>query len=356
MYFERDILNVDDVLEEFSMVNLQKEFEEFHDTIKLKEFDENETLRKKRDILLKKLRLNISEDAASYTTFNQGSYAMGTGIKPENGDYDIDVGICFDIDKIDYPDPIVPKKWVYDALEGHTKKVEIRRSCVTVTYQDGDEPIFHVDFAVYANANTDNKMYIAKGKEKSSTENRFWEESNPEDLIKIIKNKFFDADDKKQFRRIIRYLKKWKAHNPYMYGNGVPTGIAITILTYELFEEKKTHDFYTDKYIYNDFEALMDLVHKIRLKFEPQYCYEDGKKYYVISQELPVAPYNDLFSKMTNREMQIFYEQISVLEKRLGDVSKMNKKSEACEMLIKIFGEDFPNRSDRSIVSTSESA
>ena len=101
MYFERDILNVDDVLEEFSMVNLQKEFEEFHDTIKLKEFDENETLRKKRDILLKKLRLNISEDAASYTTFNQGSYAMGTGIKPEDGDYDIDVGICFDIDKID---------------------------------------------------------------------------------------------------------------------------------------------------------------------------------------------------------------------------------------------------------------
>lgn len=122
------------------MVNLQKEFEEFHETIKLKEYVENKTLREKRDILLKKLKNNICDDAASYTTFNQGSYAMGTGIKPDDGDYDIDVGLRFDIDKDEYSDPIIPKEWVYDALEGHTKKVEIRRSCVTVTYQENDEP------------------------------------------------------------------------------------------------------------------------------------------------------------------------------------------------------------------------
>ncbi len=118
------------------MVNLQSEFEEFHDRIKLKDFDENENLREKRNILLEKLKSNISDDAASYTTFNQGSYAMGTGIKPEDGDYDIDVGLRFNIDKEEYSDPIEPKKWVYDALDGHTKKVEIRRSCVTVTYHD----------------------------------------------------------------------------------------------------------------------------------------------------------------------------------------------------------------------------
>ena len=82
------------------MVNLQSEFEEFHENIKLKEFDENSILREKRDILLDKLKKNISEEAASYTTFNQGSYAMGTGIKHEDGDYDIYVGIRFDIIKI----------------------------------------------------------------------------------------------------------------------------------------------------------------------------------------------------------------------------------------------------------------
>ena len=69
------------------MVNLQDAFLEFHDNIKLD--DENETLREKRDILLKVLKDHISDEAASYSTFNQGSYAMGTGIKPDNGDYDI---------------------------------------------------------------------------------------------------------------------------------------------------------------------------------------------------------------------------------------------------------------------------
>ena len=73
------------------MVNIQSEFISFHNKIKLS--DENSELREKRNILLDKLKKNISQDAASYTTFNQGSYAMGTGIKPDDGDFDIDVGL-----------------------------------------------------------------------------------------------------------------------------------------------------------------------------------------------------------------------------------------------------------------------
>ena len=130
------------------MVNVQSEFLTFHDKIKLSE--ENQELRNKRDILLNKLRKNISDKAASFTTFNQGSYAMGTGIKPDDGDFDIDVGLKFDIDHDDYSDPVQVKQWVKDALDGHTKSVKIRRSCVTVTYQKDKEPIYHVDFAVYA--------------------------------------------------------------------------------------------------------------------------------------------------------------------------------------------------------------
>lgn len=129
------------------MVNIQSEFISFHNKIKLS--DENSELREKRNILLDKLKKNISQDAASYTTFNQGSYAMGTGIKPEDGDFDIDVGLKFDIDHDNYPDPVEVKKWVKNALDGHTKSVKIRRSCVTVTYQKDNDPIYHVDFAVY---------------------------------------------------------------------------------------------------------------------------------------------------------------------------------------------------------------
>jgi hypothetical protein len=90
------------------------------------------------------------EDTPTFTWFNQGSYEMGTGIKPAvSGDYDIDVGIIFDINHSEH-DPVDVKTWVTDALEGHTKKVDMRRPCVTVFYQRDDEPIYHVDLAIYS--------------------------------------------------------------------------------------------------------------------------------------------------------------------------------------------------------------
>ena len=116
------------------MINLQNEFIEFHNTIKLS-YSDNAELREKRDILLNKLKDNIDADAATFSNFNQGSYAMHTGIKPDNGDYDIDVGLRFDLKRSDCSDPVSVKQWVFDALNGHTRKVEIRRSCVTVTMQ-----------------------------------------------------------------------------------------------------------------------------------------------------------------------------------------------------------------------------
>lgn len=269
------------------MLNLQKEFIDFHDKIKLD--DENVTLREKRDILLKKLKEKISEDAASYITFNQGSYAMCTGIVPEDEDYDIDVGLKFSIDKDDYPDPIVPKKWVRDALDGHTKSVEIRRSCVTVTYQIDGESAYHVDFAIYAAENADGKMYIAKGKEFSSEENKKWELSDPQGLIDTIKGKY-SGDDAAQFRRVIRYMKKWRTHQFSSEGNGAPTGISLTILAYDLFSVKKSYDWSVKKDVYDDFSALYNLVTNIKNTFSLTWNSEEKVWYHTISVNLPVEP------------------------------------------------------------------
>ena len=46
-------------------------------------------------------------------------------------------------------------------------------------------------------------MYIAKGKTYSDDEHRYWEVSDPQELIKAIKNKYY-GDDELQFRRVIR--------------------------------------------------------------------------------------------------------------------------------------------------------
>lgn len=79
------------------------EFKKFNDKIRA-DFDTKKELRKKRDILLNKLRNN--DELPSFKELNQGSYAMCIGIEPEDdGEYDIDVGLRFSVNRDDY-DPI----------------------------------------------------------------------------------------------------------------------------------------------------------------------------------------------------------------------------------------------------------
>lgn len=335
------------------MINLQKEFLDFHSNIKLD--DENATLREKRDILLNKLKEKISKDAATYTTFNQGSYAMGTGIIPEDEDFDIDVGIKFSINKDDYSDPILPKKWVRDALDGHTKSVEIRRSCVTVAYQKDGESVFHVDFAIYAANNSDGKLYIAKGKEFSTSDNKKWELTDPQGLIDTIKGTF-SGDDAAQFRRVIRYMKKWRTHQFSSNGNEAPTGISLTVLAYHLFSVNKQYDWSAQKYVYDDLSALNNLVKSIRDSFTLTWNSEDNKYYHIITTLLPVEPRNNLFEKMTDKQMESFYQKVLSMATKLDEVKIKEKKADACTILVDLFGADFPVTVDKSMVGTSESA
>ena len=335
------------------MINLQKEFLDFHNKIKLD--DENATLREKRDILLNKLKEKISKDAATYTTFNQGSYAMGTGIIPEDEDYDIDVGIKFSINKDDYSDPLVPKKWVRDALDGHTKNVKIRRSCVTVAYQKDGDSVFHVDFAIYAANNSDGKLYIAKGKEFSTSDNKKWELTDPQGLINTIKGKY-SGDDAAQFRRVIRYMKKWRTHQFSSDGNEAPTGISLTVLAYYLFSVNKLYDWTSQKDVYDDFSALYNLVNGIKNSFTLKWNSQDNEWYHTISTLLPVEPGNNLFEKMTDKQLESFNNKISSMVSKLDDVKTKEKRADACSILVDLFGADFPVTVDKSMVGTSESA
>ena len=75
------------------MSNLQKQFEKFHENIRLSDKDEKAKLQDKRELLIKDLRRGLKRDAEENNTsrlifnyFNQGSYAMHTGTKPYNND------------------------------------------------------------------------------------------------------------------------------------------------------------------------------------------------------------------------------------------------------------------------------
>jgi tRNA nucleotidyltransferase (CCA-adding enzyme) len=147
------------------MGKLQKEFGKFHDIIKLGTFEENSALREKRDLLVNELTKSLGDEVIpgtetklTFTKFDQGSYAMNTGIIPMDNDYDIDVGIIFDVTNSEY-DSKKLKKLVYTALNKVLKRtVTYNRPCITVEYSAG----YHVDLAIYAK--NDNDIHIAWGK------------------------------------------------------------------------------------------------------------------------------------------------------------------------------------------------
>jgi len=346
------------------MANVQKQFEEFHEKIQLKDMEDNKELREKRDIILNRLKNNISSDAASYSHFNQGSYAIGTGIKPIDGEYDIDVGIKFNISKDDYPDPVEVKKWVYEAVKDHTSNVEMRRPCITVTYLKNGEPEFHVDLAIYAANNSDNKLYLARGKLNSSVDNKAWEVSNPLDLISLINSQFDDSEDKKQFRRIIRYLKRWKDVKFTTDGNAAPTGIALTISAYDYLKISKQYDYATGKYKYDDIQALYDLSVSLLNRFNHEYSEDEERIVERIHIYLPTEPNNDLFEKMTNKQMEDLKKKIENLKAVLWTAKNETDPHEACKKLTDVFGEEFPvppkeetgQKKTAAIIGTSHSA
>jgi len=346
------------------MANVQKYFEEFHDNIKLKDTEENQDLRDKRDIILNRLKNKITSDAAKYETFNQGSYAMGTGVKPVDGEYDIDVGIKFDISKDDYPDPVVVKNWVFEAVKDHTSNVSMRRPCVTVTYIKNSEPEFHVDLAIYAANNSDGKLYLAKGKLNSNDENKIWEVSDPEELIKKIRDNYTDADDRKQFRRVIRYLKRWKSVKFSTDGNSAPVGIGLTVAAYYYLSISKQYDYSSGKNKYDDQNALKTLVQSLISKFQQVYRAEDNKWVERLCIELPTEPNNDIFIKMTDNQMSEFKTKLEELKTALQDAQDEADVHEACKILKGVFGDDFPvppkdetgQKKSQAFISSSASA
>lgn len=351
------------------MANVQKQFEEFDQTIRLGRFDESAILREKRDIIRNKLddKLpGVFEDAGEtcpdYHYRNQGSYEMGTGVVPLEGDYDIDQGLYFHVSTEDYPDPITLKKRVYTALDGHTNNVCIRRSCVTVFYQLDEEPIYHVDIAVYSDGtcNQDGKSYIAKGKENSSDEFRIWEASNPQALIDTIHDRF-EGNDRAQFRPVVRYLKRWKDHKFSADGNAAPIGIGLTIAAFDDLQNCYL-DLVTGKP--DDLCALINLVSRILGRFTNIWDSETQTWVRRLAVTMPVEPWNDLFDKMTDKQMLDFETKLQSLQEHLESARDEIDPVEACTTLRKVFGEDFPvpsndetaTKHQRAIVSSSNSA
>ncbi|MEF2146381.1 MAG: nucleotidyltransferase [Desulfovibrionaceae bacterium] len=305
-------------------LDLQKHFVKFHEAIELGNLDDTRILREKRELLIAELNEKL-EDGLSFSHFNQGSYAMGTGIVPKDGDYDIDVGLLFNVTTDDFKNPVELKEKVYDALDRASRNADIRRSCVTVQYVRENVPQYHVDLAIYAKDPNEysNDIHIAKGKRHSAADKKFWEKSDPKGLLAKV-NKYSDnPDERAQMRRVIRYLKKWRDK---ALGSQKPYSITLTVCVLNHFTPKRNFNA-----TYNDLEALILLVDTLL------FVWGDGLKVM-----LPVEPFCDLNADLTDIQMDNFKEALETLKVALLEAADCDLETDACKILRKQFGDDFP--------------
>lgn len=314
------------------MPAVQKQFEDFHSAIKLDEDDENTKLREKRDTLIKALRAKLPADVPAFESFNQGSYSMFTGVVPLDGNYDIDVGLVFDCKKDKYPDPVALKKKVRDALDSNFRTVVIRRPCVTVNYLVNGVPDYHVDLAIYAKRD-DGLLDLAKGKENSTAEFRIWEAADPKKLTELIRTAFTNADELSQYRRCIRYLKRWR-HVQFRNG-GAPLSIALTVAARAWFKPNFST---AGKPL--DLLALLDWTNSMLDRFEVAFNMDDGL-YSRLKVQLPVTPHGDLMEHMTKGQMETFKERLQALRDALKAAEGEDLPEDACKILSKQFGDAF---------------
>jgi len=318
------------------MATLQKEFKEFHSKIKLGTYKENKKLRDKRDLLINELREKLagekvpdSDKSLTFKKFDQGSYAMNTGIKPKDDDYDIDVGVIFDITNDEY-DSHKLKKLVHRKLDSQENRtVDFNTPCITVRYSDG----YHVDLAIYSDNNDD--CHIAWGREHAK-KNREWYKSEPEELKQWVADVSDDAKEAEQFRRCVRYLKNWKSKKFSSDGNVAPPSIGLTI------QARNGFQYHGE----NDLEALIHIVSKMKKDFSGGLIFERS-----ISVPLPVAPHKNVYYKMTSNQIDKFYEKLEALLEVLETVRDEDSDYEASKLLRKVF-DGFPPIEDSKVSNT----
>lgn len=330
-------------------MSLQTYFKEFNKKIKL-DYDVNSDLANKRDILVGILK--NSDDIPSFTVYNQGSYSMHLGVEPLDKEYDIDVGLRFKINKDDYDDPMELKQKIHDILDNHTDYgATIKKPCVTVTYKKDGEAAFHVDLVVYSyedKDDTDSQLFLARGK-KTGADETYWEKSDPVGLINYINEKYKGeeaAKDREQFRRVVRFVKRWKNKQFSSDGNAEPPSIGITLIAVDKFQASKTHDYLEDIDVYDDLNALINFVNDIKNLFVFTGFSSEGRAMYSISYNisntLGFELNTNVFKKMTNIQMTNFKDKIEALITNLENVKNEADEIEQCKKLSKIFGDDFP--------------
>ena len=325
-------------------MSLQKQFSEFHEKIRLTWTDGKlKEIREKDESIQDDIRSGFKDKGYPVLEFfQQGSYATQTCIEPSNegDDYDIDVGVVIDAANAPY-NPIDVKKTLRDILlDRNLKNPKIKMPCVTAQYYKEGEKRFHLDYPIFKKQQ--NIYYLAIGKESSDEKTRKWEQGDPKGLIDWVNNKsvFSSEESYNQYKRLIRYLKRWRDYIISDTYRKSVYSIALTVMVRESYKQGISTD--GD---FSDLESLRKTISTILGKgyFRVIGYDSNNNPQYEVVVNLPVDPGRDVFNKHGRSLGTYLHNKFTSLKDNLDKVSEETNLKKQCEILANdVFGDDFP--------------
>lgn len=197
--------------------------------------EQMELLREKKADIETHLRSDLRDRCdCPVSTWLQGSYKLHTLVRPlHKQDYDVDIGVYVEWGNADGEifTPLEIREHLQSSLRAFkrvdTSVKEIvdppKERCSRANY----EKQFHIDTPAYHH-NTDT------GVARLATLSNGWECSDPEKMVKWFQDRL-DGDDRKQVRRLARYLKAWAALRFSEDRNSQPSSLLLTVLAVEAY-------------------------------------------------------------------------------------------------------------------------
>ena len=336
-------------------MGIQSHFDKFHNKIKLGREDDAYKKARDRDDSIKKEVISAFASAGYpvVSDFIQGSLKTHTGIVPISGDYDVDRALVIEAGAAP-ENPVVPKKKTLDVLEDRGfKNAKIKKPCVTADYVSDN---VHIDLIIYKQSG--NRHYLAVGKENSDETNREWSASDPHGLTDWINDDsgYWEADAKEilaQFRRLVRYLKRWR---DVQFSEAVAAKIFSIGLTV-MVKERLVSSFSTEG-ARQDLQALRKTVEAILVS---GYFTEERAGQFRVRVNLPKEPWRDIFHDSSLDTGTQLYNKFSHLKDKLAEAEGLSDERKQCEILNGLFGDDFevpepPKGSSKTTKATYPSA
>ena len=136
-----------------------------------------------------------------------------------------------------------------------------------------------------------------------------------------------------QFRRLVRYLKRWRDHQ---FSDAVAAkvfSIGLTVMVKRQLVPK-----FSTEGAREDLPALRGTVEAI---LNADYFAEEATGKYRVRVDLPVEPYRDIFYGSSLDTGTQLYNKLQHLTKKLAEAEALNDERKQCEILKQLFGDDF---------------